>query len=77
MHVPLALHPAPTEDGRTDHRDSENRAQLREPSHMQGTWRRAVEALADELQIEPIAAHSLLREACDSVTIGQAWEWWL
>jgi hypothetical protein len=71
-----ALHPAPVETWRTDHRDSENRDQMREPSEMHGMWKRAVERLAEELQIEPIAAHSLLRDACHEVTIGQAWAWW-
>lgn len=71
------LHPEPVEVYRTDHREAENRKQLQEPSHLHGIWKRAVEQLADDLQIEPIEAHFLLMDASDEVTKGQAWEWWL
>jgi hypothetical protein len=72
-----ALHPAPVSRWPTDHREADNREQLRLPSEMQTIWRRAVESLAAELQIEPINAHFLLREASESVTKGLAWELWL
>lgn len=71
------LHPEPVSTYRTDHREADNRAQLREPSHLHGIWKRAVEALADDLQIHPIEAHHLLWDASDEITKGLAWEWWL
>jgi hypothetical protein len=70
------LHPAPTYRHRADHREAHNREQLRVPSELASIWRRAVEHLAAELQIEPLEAHALLREAEGEVTIGIAWEWW-
>jgi hypothetical protein len=71
-----SLHPAPVEDWPTDHREAENRDQLREPSDLQGVWKRAVEQLASDLQIEPIDAHFLLRDASDAVSKGLAWRLW-
>lgn len=77
LHNGPYLHPAPAEPDRVDHRDTANRQQSREPTDLLDVWRRAVETLADELQIEPIAAHELLRDGYEHMTIGLAWEWWL
>lgn len=71
------LHPPPRPALRIDHRDTHNRVQMREPSHLHGIWKRAVEQLAADLQIEPIEAHTLLRDAERVVERGQAHEWWL
>lgn len=71
------LHPEPVATYPTDHRETDNRAQLQDPSHLHGIWKRAVEGLAADLQIEPIEAHWLLYEASDEITKGLAWKWWL
>lgn len=72
-----ALHPAPVSTHKADHREVENRAQLREPTELLAIWKRTVENLAVELQIEPIEANALLRDAGWEVTKGLAWHWWL
>jgi hypothetical protein len=71
------LHPAPIEFYPTDHREANNREQLRHPSELQSIWKRAVEGLAAELCIEPIQAHHMLVDAQYEVTKGLAWAWWL
>lgn len=70
------LHPAPVPDV-IDHREAHNRAQLQSPSELHSMWRRVVDDLAAQFQIEPIEAHFLLRDAGDQVSRGLAFEWWL
>jgi hypothetical protein len=72
----LSLHPAPVEDHRMDHRDAENRDQLRAPGEAHDIWKRAVEDLASNLQIEPIQAHFILADAGYEMTKGLVWSWW-
>lgn len=71
------LHPAPISAYRTDHREADNRDQLRHPTELHSIWRRTVETLASELCITPIEAHELLGDAHYEVTKGIAWAWWL
>lgn len=70
------LHPAPDEYGPKDHRDRYNRQQLNDGHHGTLLWRRVVEKLAEELQIEPIEAHFMLDDAYWEVDKGRAWDWW-
>lgn len=70
------LHPEPVAFYATDHREIDNRRQLAEPSELMDYWKRAVETLATELQIEPIEAHHLLQDAVYEMTIGLARHWW-
>lgn len=70
------LHPEATTPCRTDHHDADNRDQLRCASEYVSFWKRAVEGLAAELQVEPLEAHFLLMEASESVTSGLAWALW-
>jgi hypothetical protein len=72
----LPIHPPPAGERPGDHRDAPTRDQERDPGHAGGIWKRAVENLASELQISPINAHFLLRDAAHEVTVGLAWEWW-
>lgn len=71
------LHPAPVETHRTDHRDTSNRRQAAYPSESLDYWWRAVEALADELQIHPTGAHQILMDAAGDVTKGMVWDRYL
>lgn len=72
-----ALHPAPEYSYEADHREAHNREQLRVPSEYAVIWKRTVEQLARELNLEPIEAHFLLKEASYFVTRGIAFEWWI
>jgi len=69
------LHPAP-EPYRIDHRETHRRSQLDYPSELIDIYRRVVEGLADELQIDPYNAHILIRDGCEMVSRGLAWEMW-
>lgn len=71
------LHPAPVDTYASDHRDTPNRDQMTNTSELLVIWKRTVEALAAELQISPLEAHGMLRDAESHMTIGTAWRWWL
>lgn len=71
------LHPAPSDKYAADHREVQNREQMWTGNELTSYWKRAVETLATELQIEPIDAHFLLQESSWEVTKGMAWEMWL
>jgi NAD-dependent SIR2 family protein deacetylase len=69
------LHPAPEEYPVHDHRDTYNRQQLNE-SDPAMFWKRSVERIAGDLQIEPAEAHHLLLDASFHIEKGQVWDWW-
>lgn len=71
------LHPAPVDTYTTDHRSAANRDQMNYPTELNSIWIRAVENLAQELQIPPLEAYSLLRDAGYRFTQGMAWDVWL
>ncbi len=70
-------HEVAVDASRPDHRSVHNREQMTIPDGDMMLYKRVVEDLAADLQIEPYDAHVLLQSACLEINKGLAWEWWL